>query len=129
MPKGTMRKFEIIGNLVADPESSVTAGGTVICRVRVATTDVVNNQEKPDYTRLTFFGKLAEVAQQYLKKGSKIYAAGKWRNESWEKDGQKHYSIEFYANEMEMLGGNGTTKQAQPAPQTQTVAPEPDLPF
>lgn len=128
MPKGTMRKFEIIGNLVADPESSVTAGGSVICRVRVATTDIVNNQEKPDYTRLTFFGKLAEVVQQHLKKGNKIYAAGKWRNESWEKDGTKHYSVEFYVNEMEMLGGtNGATKaQAQPA---QPAVPEPDLPF
>jgi single-strand DNA-binding protein len=61
--------------------------------------------DKTEFVQVVFFNKLAEIAGEYLKKGSKVYVEGSLRTRQWEKDGQKHYTTEIVANEMQMLGG------------------------
>jgi single-strand DNA-binding protein len=83
-------------------------------------------QERTEWHRIVFFNKLAEIAAQYLKKGSKVYIEGSLRTRQWEKEGQKHYTTEIVANEMQMLdsrGGAGNTNQAAPEDEYASAAP------
>lgn len=107
----SVNKVILIGNLGADPETRYATSGDAICSIRVATTETwkdKNSGEKKEATewhRVVFFRKLAEIAGQYLKKGSQVYIEGSLKTRKWQdKDGQDRYTTEIVADEMKMLG-------------------------
>ena len=130
----SVNKVILVGNLGADPETRYTKGGDAICSIRLATTDSYkdkNSGEKREVTewhRVVFYRKLAEIAGQYLKKGSQVYIEGKIKTRKWQdKDGQGRYTTEVQVAELKMLGGKrddgGSYAPAQQ--QTQQRAPQP----
>lgn len=106
----SVNKVIIIGNLGADPEARYMPSGDAVTNIRVATTDRYKDKasgemrETTEWHRIAFFGRLAEIAGEYLKKGSQVYIEGRLKTRQWEKDGQKQYSIEIVADQMQMLG-------------------------
>ncbi len=106
----SVNKVIIIGNLGRDPETRYMPEGGAICNISVATTDKWKDkngemQEKTEWHRVAFFGKLAEIAGEYLKKGSQVYVEGRLQTRKWQdKDGNDKYSTEIVANQMQMLG-------------------------
>lgn len=106
-----VNKAIIVGNLGADPEVRYSAAGNAVTKIRVATSEQWKDKqsgeakEKVEWHRITFFGRLAEIAGEYLKKGSQVYVEGKLQTSTYEKDGQTHYSTDIIASEMQMLGG------------------------
>jgi single-strand DNA-binding protein len=108
----SVNKVILVGNLGADPETRYMPSGDAVTTIRLATTDRFKDksgekQERTEWHRVVFFGKLAEIAGEYLKKGRSVYVEGSLRTREWEKDGVKRYSTEIVANEMQMLGGRG----------------------
>jgi single-strand DNA-binding protein len=121
----SVNKVIIIGNLGRDPETRYMPEGGAICNISVATTDKWKDkngemQEKTEWHRVAFFGKLAEIAGEYLKKGSQVYVEGRLQTRKWQdKDGNDKYSTEIVANQMQMLGsrqGMGGGARASEAP-------------
>jgi len=122
----SVNKVIIVGNLGADPETRYTPGGDAITNIRVATTDRWKDKasgemkEATEWHRIAFFGRLAEVAGEYLKKGSQVYVEGSLRTRKWQdKDGQDRYSTEIRADVMQMLGrreGGGGMREEASAP-------------
>jgi len=114
MQKG-VNKVILVGN-IAEPEVRYTGDGKAIANVSLATSETwkdKNNGEQKEATewhRLVFFGKLAEIVEKYVKKGSKLYVEGRLQTRSWEKDGVKRYTTEVVCSEMQMLDS-----RAQPA--------------
>jgi single-strand DNA-binding protein len=107
----SVNKVIIVGNLGADPETRYTPGGDAVTNIRVATTDKWKDKasgemkEATEWHRIAFFGRLAEVAGEYLKKGSQVYVEGSLRTRKWQdKDGQDRYSTDIRADVMQMLG-------------------------
>ena len=107
----SVNKVIIVGNLGADPEMRYMPNGDAVCNIRVATTESWKDKqsgEKREITewhRVVFYRKLAEIAGQYLKKGSQVYLEGRIRTRKWQdKEGQERYTTEIEANEMQMLG-------------------------
>jgi len=106
----SVNKVIIIGNLGRDPETRYMPDGGAITNVSVATTEVWKDkngekQEKTEWHRVAFFGKLAEIAGEYLKKGSQVYVEGRLQTRKWQdKDGADKYTTEIVANAMQMLG-------------------------
>jgi single-strand DNA-binding protein len=106
----SVNKVILIGNLGRDPETRFMPSGDAICNVSIATTDTWKDkngekQEKTEWHRVAFFGKLAEIAGEYLKKGSQVYVEGRLQTRKWQdKDGQDKYTTEIVANAMQMLG-------------------------
>ena len=122
----SVNKVIIVGNLGADPESRFAPSGDAICNIRVATSEAWKDRqtgerkEATEWHRINFYGKLAEIAGQYLRKGSQVYIEGSLRTRKWtDKDGQEKYSTEIRADEMKMLGGKPEGQQ-QAAPQRQS---------
>lgn len=111
-----VNKAIVLGNLGNDPEIRYTAAGTAVATVSVATSSQWkdkegNKQEDTEWHRVVFFGRLAEIVGEYLKKGSSIYVEGRLRTQKWQdKMGQDRYTTEIIGNEMQMLGG-GTGNQ------------------
>ncbi len=121
-----INKVILIGNLGRDPETRYTQSGTAVTNLRVATTegwlDRQSNerQERTEWHSVVCFARLAEVAQEYLRKGSKVYIEGSLRTSSWEQDGQTRYRTEVTARDLQMLdsrAGGGGGYQAGPPPQ------------
>ena len=109
-----INKAIIVGNLGADPETRYTAGGTAVTNCNVATSETWHDktsgemQERTEWHRIVFFARLAEVAGEYLKKGSKVYVEGRIQTRKWQgQDGQDRYTTEIVANEMQMLDSRG----------------------
>ncbi len=108
-----VNKVIIVGNLGADPEQRALPSGNAVTNIRVATSESWRDknsgdkQERTEWHSIVFFGKLAEIAGQYLTKGSKVYIEGSLRTRQWEKEGQKHYTTEIVASEMQMLDSRG----------------------
>ena len=108
-----INKAILVGNLGNDPETRYTQGGMAITKISLATTSVRkdrdgNTQEKTEWHRVTFFGKLGEIAAEYLRKGSQVYVEGEIRYDKYTgQDGVEKYFTEIVANEMQMLGGRG----------------------
>jgi single-strand DNA-binding protein len=146
-----VNKAIIVGTLGQDPDVKHTANGNAVVNISVATNESWKDKttgqqvEKTEWHRIVIFGKLAEIAAQYLKKGSQVYFEGKIQTRTWDKEGVKMYTTEIVANEMQMLGGKSeSSAPAQRQPQqerTQTISslvehrPEPgddefdDIPF
>lgn len=107
-----INKVIIVGNLGADPETRYTGNGTAITSLRLATSEAWTDkqsgekQERTEWHRVKLFGKLAEIAGEYLKKGRQVYIEGSLRTDKYtDKDGVERYSTDIIANEMQMLGG------------------------
>lgn len=109
-----INKVTLIGNLGADPEVRYTASGSAVANVRLATAEAWRDresgeqQERTEWHRVVFFGRLAEIVEQYLRKGSQVYVEGRLQTRKWQdRDGNERYTTEIVANEMQMLGGRG----------------------
>ena len=108
-----INKVILVGNLGRDPETRYMPSGGAVTNVSIATSkgwkdrDSGELRERTEWHRIVFFNKLAEIAGEYLKRGSKVYIEGELRTRDWEKDGQKHYTTEVVANEMQMLDSRG----------------------
>lgn len=130
----SVNKAIILGNLGKDPEVRYTPSGDAVCNITVATSETWKDKatgekkEATEWHRISFFGKLAEIAGQYLKKGSSVYIEGSIRTRKYkDKEGIERYTTEIKADEMKMLGSkqDGGRQQKtsegeyQPAPQRQ----------
>ncbi|MBI2993384.1 MAG: single-stranded DNA-binding protein [Gammaproteobacteria bacterium] len=109
-----INKVILIGNLGDDPEVRYTAGGAAVANIRLATSESWKDkesgekQERTEWHRVVFFGRLAEIVAEYLKKGSQVYVEGSLRTNKWQdKSGNDRYTTEIIASEMQMLGGRG----------------------
>jgi single-strand DNA-binding protein len=105
-----INKVILIGNLGADPETRYTPSNTAVTNLRLATAEswkdkqTGERQEKTEWHRVVMFGRLAEIAAEYLKKGSKVYIEGRLQTNKWQdSDGKDRYSTDIVANEMQML--------------------------
>jgi single-strand DNA-binding protein len=108
----SVNKVILVGNLGADPETRYLPSGDAVANIRIATTERYKEKESGDvkeiteWHRIAFFGKLAEIAGKYLKKGSSVYIEGRIRTRKWQaQDGTDRYSTEIIADQMQMLGG------------------------
>ena len=109
-----INKVILVGNLGADPETRAMPSGTTVANLRIATSESWRDkqsgeqQERTEWHRVALFGRLGEIAAEYLKKGSQVYIEGSLRTRKWQdKQGQERYSTEIVGNEMQMLGGRG----------------------
>jgi single-strand DNA-binding protein len=121
----SVNKVILVGNLGADPEVRYLPSGDAVTNIRIATTDTWKDksggkQERTEWHRVVFFGRQAEVAGEYLKKGSQVYVEGRIRTNKWQdKDGQDRYTVEIVADRMQMLGRRGGgTEALEQAPET-----------
>jgi len=109
----SVNKVILIGNLGKDPETRYLPSGDAVTNISVATTDTWKDksgekQEHTEWHRVAFFGKTAEIAGEYLKKGSPVYVEGRIRTRKWQdKEGQDRYSTEIVGDRMQLLGGRG----------------------
>lgn len=109
-----VNKVIIVGNLGQDPETRYTPSGSAVSNISVATSEVWKDkqtgqpQERTEWHRVVFFNRLAEIAGEYLRKGSKVYIEGSLRTRKWQdQQGQDRYTTEIVANEMQMLDSRG----------------------
>ena len=109
-----INKVILIGNLGADPETRYMPSGGAVTNIRIATSESWKDktsgeqQERTEWHNVAFFGRLAEIAAEYLRKGSQVYIEGRLRTRKWQdKDGHDRWTTEVIANEMQMLGGRG----------------------
>ena len=109
-----INKVILIGNLGADPETRAMPSGTTVANLRVATSESWRDkqsgeqQERTEWHRVALFGRLAEIAGEYLRKGSQVYIEGSLRTRKWQdKQGNDRYSTEIVGNDLQMLGGRG----------------------
>ena len=109
-----VNKVILVGNLGADPEVKYMPNGNAVANATLATSESWKdkqsgeNKEKTEWHRVVFFRRLAEIAGEYLKKGSQVYIEGKLQTRKWQdKNGNDRYTTEIVANEMQMLGGRG----------------------
>jgi single-strand DNA-binding protein len=107
-----INKVILVGNLGNDPDIRYTAGGAAVAHISLATTDSWKDkasgeqQDKTEWHRVVFFGRLAEIVGEYLRKGSQVYVEGRLQTNKWQdKSGNDRYTTEIVANEMQMLGG------------------------
>ena len=139
MSKGTVNRVILIGNLGQDPEVKFLQSGTAVCNLRLATTEAWKDkasgeaQEHTEWHTVTLFGKTAEIAGQYLRKGAKVYVEGKLKTRKWQdKSGNDRYSTEITADQMQMLGGKSDSGEERPARTSQANSETPfddDIPF
>jgi len=119
-----INKVILVGNLGNDPEVRHMPSGGAVANITVATTrawkdkQTGQQQEETEWHRVSFFGRLAEIVGEYLKKGSQVYIEGRLRTRKWQDKatGADRYTTEIVANEMQMLGGRG--EQQRPAQQS-----------
>src|SRR6185503_13487636 len=109
-----VNKVILVGNLGADPETRAMPSGTTVTNIRIATSEswrdkqTGEQQERTEWHRVALFGRLGEIAAEYLRKGSQVYIEGSLRTRKWQdKQGNERYSTEIVANEMQMLSGRG----------------------
>jgi single-strand DNA-binding protein len=109
-----INKVILVGNLGADPETRAMPSGTTVANLRIATSESWRDkqsgeqQERTEWHRVVLFGRLGEIAAEYLKKGSQVYIEGSLRTRKWQdKQGTERYSTEIVGNDMQMLGGRG----------------------
>jgi single-strand DNA-binding protein len=136
-----INKAILIGHLGADPETRYMPSGGAVTNLRVATTEqwrdknTGDQQERTEWHNVAMFGRLAEIAAEYLRKGAQVYIEGRIRTRKWQdRDGNDRYTTEIVANEMQMLGGKPSGAGA-PAKSAEQAGPAPagdfddDIPF
>ena len=144
----SVNKVIIVGNIGRDPEVRYMPSGDAIANIAVATSykskdkNTGEQKEQTEWHRIAFFGRLAEIAAQYLKKGSSVYVEGRLQTRKYtDKDGVERYATDIIAENMQMLGGRVTgddaaqapasqpRQQSRPAPKPTTDMPIDDIPF
>ena len=131
MSRGGVNKVILIGNLGADPEVRYTPDGVPVANFNLATTESWTDrngerQERTEWHKIVAWRKLAEIAGQYLKKGSRIYVEGKLQTRSWEdQNGQRRYMTEVIANDLQMLDSRGEASASGAAQQASEPGPAP----
>lgn len=128
MAKGSVNKVIILGHLGQDPEVKYTPNGVSVANISIATNESWKDkntgelQERTEWHRVVFFGRLAEIVGEYLRKGSQTYVEGRLQTRKWQdKEGRDRYSTEVVANEMQMLGnkaGGSAAHSGQQYPST-----------
>lgn len=131
----SLNQCNFIGNLGKDPESRYMPNGDAVCNFSIACSETWKDKatgekkEATEWVRCTIYGKLAEVANQYLRKGSQVFVSGKMKTRKWtDKDGQERYTTEIAVSDMKMLGGrpaDGGQQSAPPAPRQAPASPPP----
>ena len=136
-----VNKVILVGHLGQDPEVRSMPSGSSVANLSLATNEqwrdknTGEQQERTEWHRLALFGRLADIAGQYLRKGAPVYVEGRLRTRKWQdRDGHDRYSTEIVVNDLQMLGGRGGTSQAgpdRPSPPAESRGPasSPDLPF
>jgi len=142
-----INKVILVGNLGRDPETRYMPSGAAVTNLRIATSETWKDkntgeqQERTEWHSVAMFGRLAEIAAEYLRKGSQVYIEGKLRTRKWQDktDGKDRYTTEIIADEMQMLGGKAVGASSAPARQpavadTGDMGPPPgdfddDIPF
>ena len=115
MARSGINKVILVGNLGQDPEVKYTAGGAAVTTLSLATSeswkdkDTGSDQEKTEWHRVVLWRRLAEIAGEYLKKGSKVYIAGQLQTRKWEQDGQTRYTTEVVGRDMQFLDSRGSS--------------------
>ena len=121
-----INKVILIGNVGGDPETRYMPNGNAVTNITLATTDSWKDkqtsqlQERTEWSRIVFFGKVAEIAGEYLRKGSQCYIEGRLQTREWEKDGVKRYTTEIVVDmngTLQLLGGKPDSQQSQPRQQ------------
>jgi single-strand DNA-binding protein len=117
----SVNKAILVGRLGRDPETRYTSGGQAVCNFSMATDETYKDragerQKRTEWHKIVVWGKQAEIAQKYLKKGSLLYLEGRIQTRQWDdKEGQKRTTVEIVANTFRMLGGRGDGGGAAPA--------------
>ena len=140
-----INKVIVVGNLGADPDTRAMPSGNQVTNISVATSESWNDkvtgdkQERTEWHRVVFYGRLAEIAGDYLKKGSQVYVEGKLQTRKWEdKEGKERWTTEIIANQMQMLGErmsqgtsnqNNVTKSDSPSNEFVDEEFDDDIPF
>ena len=115
MARSGINKVILVGNLGQDPEVKYTAGGAAVTTLSLATSeswkdkDTGSDQEKTEWHRVVLWRRLAEIAGEYLKKGSKVYIEGQLQTRKWEQDGQTSYTTEVVGRDMQFLDSRGSS--------------------
>ena len=115
MARSGINKVILVGNLGQDPEVKYTAGGAAVTTLSLATSeswkdkDTGSDQEKTEWHRVVLWRRLAEIAGEYLKKGSKVYIEGQLQTRKWEQDGQTRYTTEVIGRDMQFLDSKGSS--------------------
>ncbi len=127
-----INKVILIGNLGADPEIRYTPAGEAVATLRLATSETWKDkqtgdtQERTEWHRVVLFGRLAEIAGEYLKKGRQVYIEGSLRTRKWQgQDGQERYTTEIVAREMQLLGSRSEETAAKKEESSSPVRPVP----
>jgi single-strand DNA-binding protein len=128
----SVNKVAVLGNLGKDPETRYSPNGGAICNVRIATTRnwkdkaTGEKKEETEWHSVVFYDRLAEIAGEYLKKGSSVYVEGRLKTRKWQdKEGVDRYTTEIIAAEMQLLGGRGDTSARADAKPVAAASPAP----
>jgi single-strand DNA-binding protein len=131
----SVNKVIIVGNLGRDPETRYLPSGEAVTNISVATTDTWKDKasgekkEQTEWHRVAFFGRLAEIAGEYLKKGSQVYIEGSLRTRKWQdKEGKERYTTEIRADTMQMLGSRAGAGEPRGEPRSEPPAPRAEAP-
>lgn len=131
----SVNKVILVGNLGRDPETRRTASGDQVCNLAIATTEVWKDRntgerrENTEWHRVVFFGRVAEVAAQYLRKGSQVYVEGRLQTRKWQdQNGQDRYTTEIRGDEMKMLGSRQSGSDTSFSAPDDTSAPAGQFP-
>ena len=132
----TLNKVQLIGNLGRDPEVRYTPQGNAICTVSLATTaarvdkETQERVETTEWHQVVFFGRLAEIVNEYMAKGRPMYVEGRLRTRKWQdKDGKDKYSTEVVAESMQMLGARPDSERHAADAVVLPITEEEDIPF
>ncbi len=146
MARSGINKVILVGNLGQDPEIKYTAGGAAVTTLSLATSeswkdkDTGSDQERTEWHRVVLWRRLAEIAGEYLKKGSKVYIEGQLQTRKWEQDGQTRYTTEVIGRDMQFLDSRGnssgssssyedTNQDASPQNMPDSGITDDDIPF
>lgn len=134
MARGSVNKVILIGNLGRDPEVRYTPNGLAVANINIATSEVWKdkqsgeNQERTEWHRIVMYSRLAEIAGEYLRKGSKVFVEGRLQTRKWQdKNGQDRYTTEVVADSLQMLDSKagGSSMDNAPAPEmSESAAPQ-----
>jgi single-strand DNA-binding protein len=130
-----VNKFIGIGNLGKDPEVRYMQDGKAVANISIGISEKYKDKEGQqkevtEWVNVVFFGKLAEIVEKYLKKGSQVYIEGKLKTEKYEKDGQTRYSTKVIGESMQMLGGKSESKPKENKPEPSNLMDiEENIPF
>ena len=134
MARSGINKVILVGNLGQDPEVKFTAGGAAVTTLSIATSDSWKDKdsgmdkERTEWHRVVLWRRLAEIAGEYLKKGSKVYIEGQLQTRKWEQEGQTRYTTEIIARDIQFLDSRGSANTSNQEGAGTKEEPAPDVP-